>query len=154
MRRLRMLVTVPVLVLLLTASGSPAAARSAASTGVFLGGFTSQEFPVALQMSKRRVVRIGMGIRLTCTSGGAFSAPDSYRDLKVSKKGRFGSAFADTMRNSDGTTTDFAGTLTGTINKARTKAKGTWSLKATDHDLAGAVTDTCDSGTISWSAKQ
>jgi hypothetical protein len=143
-----------VTVLLLAASGSPAGASGAARTGAFLGGFTSQEFPVVVQMSKRRVVRIGIGLRLTCTSGGAFSLPDSYRDMKISKKGRFSAVFTNTLRNSDGTTTDLEGSLTGTINKARTKAKGTWSLKATDHDLAGAVTDTCDSASVSWSAKQ
>jgi hypothetical protein len=59
-----------------------------------------------------------------------------------------------TNRNDDGTTTDFEGTISGSFNKARTKASGKWSFKATDHDAAGAVTDTCDSGSVSWSAKQ
>ena len=83
-----------------------------------------------------------------------FSLPDRYLDLKVSKKGRFSSSFTDTVRNDDGTTTDFAGSMSGTLNKAKTKLKGTWSLKVTDHDLAGAVTDTCDAASITWSAKQ
>jgi hypothetical protein len=170
MRRLRMLVTVSgssrwlgcvaagVSALLLAApvaaSGSPGKTR--ASAGVVLGGFTAQDFPVVVELNKsrKRVTQIGLGIRMTCTSGGVFTVPDRYSGLKVSKKGRFGTSFTDTERNADGTTTDFAGTIAGSINKARTKAKGTWSLKVTDHDMAGAVTDTCDAANISWSAKQ
>jgi hypothetical protein len=173
-RRLRMLVTVSgssrplgciaagVSVLLLAApvaaSGSPGKtrARGAASTGAVLGGFTAQNFAVVVEMNKsrQRVARAGVGIRMTCTSGGVFTLPDRYHGLKVSKKGRFSSSFTDTVRNDDGTTTDYAGSVAGTINKARTKAKGTWSLKATLHDVAGAVTDTCDAANITWSAKQ
>jgi hypothetical protein len=169
MRRLRMLVTVSgssrwlgcvaagVSVLLLAApvaaSGSPAKTRA---TGAVLGGFSAQDFPVVVEMNKtgKRLAQVGIAIRLTCTAGGAFTVPDRYRDLKVSKKGRFSISFTNTVRNADGTTTDLAGSVAGTINKARTRAKGTWSLKATDHDVAGAVTDTCDAANISWSAKQ
>jgi hypothetical protein len=135
------------------ASASPAKTRT---TGAVLGGFTAQNFAVVVEMNKRRqrVTQIGLGIRMTCTSGGVFTVPDRYTGLKVSKKGRFSSSFTDTQRNTDGTTTDYVGSIAGSINKARTKAKGTWSLKAIDHDLAGAVTDTCDAANISWSAKQ
>jgi hypothetical protein len=170
MRRLRMLVTVSgssrwlgcvaagVSALLLAApvaaSGSPGKTR--ASTGAFFGGVTAQNFPVAVEMNKsrKRVVRIAIGLRATCTSGSGFSLPDWYKDLKVSKKGRFSSSFTDTIRNDDGTTTDFAGSMSGTLNKAQTKVKGTWSWKGIDHDLAGAVTDTCEIANLSWSAKQ
>jgi hypothetical protein len=136
------------------ATGSPGKTR--ASSGAFFGGFTAQNFPVVVEMNKsrKRVVHIGVGLRATCTSGAMFFAPDRYQDLKVSKKGRFSSAFADTERNDDGTTTDFSGSITGSINKAQTKVKGTWTWKAVDHDLAGAVTDTCEAATFSWSAKQ
>jgi hypothetical protein len=40
------------------------------------------------------------------------------------------------------------------FNKARTKVKGTWATTMTFHDAAGAVTDTCESGTVNWTAKQ
>jgi hypothetical protein len=170
MRRLRMLVTVSgssrwlgcvaagVSALLLAApvAASGSQGKSRASTGVVLGGFTAQSFPVVVELNKsgKRVSQVGLGIRMTCTSGGVFTVPDRYTGLKVSKKGRFSSSFTDTQRNTDGTTTDYVGSIAGSINKARTKAKGTWSLKAIDHDLAGAVTDTCDAASISWSAKQ
>jgi hypothetical protein len=59
-----------------------------------------------------------------------------------------------TQRNDDGTTIDFEGTISGTFNSSRTRVSGTWAFKGTEHDAAGAVTDTCDSGSVSWSAKQ
>ena len=167
MRRLRMLVTVSgssrwlgcvaagVTVLLLAAPVAASGKSAKPSAGAVLGGFSAQEFPVVVEMNKSRtrVAQIGLGIRLACTAGGAFTIPDRYRDLKVSKKGRFSSSFTNTVRNPDGTTTDLAGSLAGTINKARTKAKGTWTLTATDDDPAGAVTDTCTAD-VTWSAKQ
>ena len=132
-------------------------ATSAAAAGTVFGGVTAQDFPVVIQTSKngRKVVDATIGIRLTCTSGSTVTLPDGYRGMSVSKKRKFGSTFGPTTnRNNDGTTTDFEGSISGAFNKARTKASGTWSFKATDHDASGATTDTCDSGTVSWTAKQ
>jgi hypothetical protein len=44
--------------------------------------------------------------------------------------------------------------MTGALNDAKTKIVGTWRLIATDHDLTGAVSDTCDTGLLTWSARQ
>jgi hypothetical protein len=160
-RRLGLVIAVPLLILAapVAASARPGVvphARGAASAGAVYGGFTGQGFPVIVEMNKsrRRVVRIGIGIRMTCTSGGGFAVADRYDDVKVSKTGRFSSSFRDTNRNDDGTTFDREGSISGRLNKARTKISGRWSVKVTDHDLAGAVTDTCDASNISWSAKQ
>jgi hypothetical protein len=131
-------------------------ARAAATTGAVYGGFSAQDYPVVVEMNKsrRRVVRIGIGIRLECTSGGVFTVADRYGDVKADKRGRFKSSFSDTNRNDDGTTFDREGSVSGTLNKARTKITGKWTLKVTDRDAAGAVTDTCEATNISWSAKQ
>ena len=51
-----------------------------------------------------------------------------------------------TNRHDDGTSIEFEGAVSGAFNKARTKASGRWSLKVTERDAAGTVTDTCDSG--------
>ena len=59
-----------------------------------------------------------------------------------------------TQRNDDGTTTDYQGRVTGALNDAKTKITGTWRLIATDHDATGVVTDTCDTGLLTWKAKQ
>jgi hypothetical protein len=81
--------------------------------------------------------------------------PDRFTGMSVSKKRKFGASFGpETNRNDDGTSTDFEGSISGAFNKAHTKVSGKWSFKATDHDASGAVTDTCDSGSVNWTAKQ
>ena len=131
-------------------------AATAAAGGTFFGGLTSQDFPVVIQTSKngRKVVKAHIAIRLFCTSGGLFTSADHYSNMAVSKSRKFKASFGpETHNNDDGTTSDFEGTISGTFNKARTKVSGKWTLKETDHDAAGTVTDTCDSKSISWSAK-
>ena len=131
-------------------------ARPIAAAGTILGGQTSQDWPIVLEMNKTgsQVVSASAGLRLTCTSGGIVNLPDGYQRLKVSSAGKFSASFGPiTRRNDDGTTTDFEGSITGKFNKARTKVSGKWEFKGTDHDAAGAVTDTCSSGSVSWSAK-
>jgi hypothetical protein len=140
----------------LVASASPQA-RSAAAAGAVYGGVTPQGGPVVIELSSNRlrVVQAAIGIRLTCTSGGGLTLNDSYKKLSVSRKGRFSDSFGpSTQRDDDGTTTDFEGSVSGALNAARTKLTGKWHLKLTEHDAAGAVTDTCDSGNVSWKAKQ
>ena len=135
---------------------SPTARAAAAAGGVYGGLTKGDEFPVVIEASKNRhqIVRATIGIRLYCTSGGSFTVPDEYVKLSVSKKGKFSVYYGPEIeRNSDGTTTDWEGSISGAFNAARTKVSGKWQLKATDHDGTGAVTDTCDSGSVSWSAK-
>ena len=132
------------------------AAAQKKPAGLVFGGVTSQGGPVVVELSKsgRQMARAVVGIRLTCTSGASATVFDGYQKLAV-KSRRFSTSFGPQVsRNADGTTTDFEGSIAGTINKARSKATGTWQLKATDRDAAGTVTDTCDSGAVSWSAKQ
>jgi len=124
--------------------------------GRVYGGATAQDLPVVIETKNlaRRVVKATIAIRLTCTSGGIAVLPDSYSAMSV-KKRKFSASFGpDTNRNDDGTTVDFEGSISGAFNKARTKASGKWSLKVTNHDASGAITDTCDSGSVSWTAKQ
>jgi hypothetical protein len=134
-----------------------AAAGRAPAAGGSYGGVTSQNFPVVLETARhgRQVARAIVAIRLTCVSGAFITTPDSFQKLTISKKGKFGASFGpETLRNDDGTTTDLEGSISGRFNSSRTRATGTWTFKATDHDGAGAVTDTCDSGEVSWTAKQ
>jgi hypothetical protein len=139
--------------------GAGPTARTAAAAGVVYGGLTNatDRFPVVVEVSKNRkqIVRASAGIRLQCSSGtGGFTIPDSYGKLKVSKTGKFGVSFGpETFRNDDGTTDDVQGSISGAFNAARTKVSGKWQYKLTHHDATGAVVDTCDSGVVSWSAK-
>ena len=135
--------------------GSSAASR-AATVGTSYGGVTSQDFPVVVDVNSRRsrVARAVIAIRTSCTAGGFVTFSDGYVRMAI-RRGKFSASFGPTtQRNDDGTTTDFEGTVSGTFNSKRTKVSGTWVFKATFRDAAGAVTDTCDSGSVGWSAKQ
>ena len=132
-------------------------ATSAAAAGTVFGGSTAQDLPVVIETSRngRRVTSAITAIRLTCTSGVIATLGDGYQKLPVSKKRKFGLTFGPAIqRNDDGTTSDVEGAISGAFNKARTSVSGTWSFKVTLHDAAGAVTDTCDSGSVAWKAKQ
>jgi hypothetical protein len=132
-------------------------ARSAATTGVIYGGRTSQGWPVVIELRKdqRRVVQAVIGLQLPCTSGNLASLPDRWVNMKVNKRRRFSARFGpETERYADGTSSAFQGSISGALNRARSKVSGKWRLKITDYDAAGAVVDTCDSGSVGWSAKQ
>ena len=80
--------------------------------------------------------------------------PDHWVKFSV-KKGKFSATLGpETHRNDDGTTWDAEGAVAGRFNASKTTISGTWALKVTDHGAAGAVTDTCDSGSMNWKAKQ
>jgi hypothetical protein len=132
-------------------------ARSAAAAGVTFGGLTAQGWPVVIQFNKsqRRVVRAVIGLELRCTSGGFANMPDGFVNLRVNTRRKFRASFGPiTQRYDDGSTYDLEGSISGALNRARSKVSGKWHLKVTDHDSAGAVTDTCDSGSVRWTAKQ
>jgi hypothetical protein len=136
--------------------GSPRATITGAG-GTVYGGVTAQGFPVVIETSKngRKVAEATIAITLDCTSGAIATLPDDYEAIKVSKKRKFSVSFGPvTTRNDDGTTTDYQGSLSGKFNKSRTNASGTWSFKVVEHAASGATTDTCDSGSVSWKAKQ
>jgi hypothetical protein len=137
--------------------GADPLARSAAAAGVVYGGRTAQGWPVVIETSKnrRQVVQAVGGLRLTCTSGSFVNLSDRYTKMPVSKSRKFATSFGpETLRNDDGTTSDFEGSISGALNSARSKVTGKWQLKLTERDAAGTVTDTCDSGSVSWTAKQ
>ena len=134
-----------------------ARAESAAAKGVVYGGRTGQGWPVMIELTKnrRRVVQAVIGLRLTCTSDTFVNLPDRYVNMTVNRRRKFSASFGpDTQRNSDGTTTDFQGSISGGLNRARSKISGRWQFTLTEFDAAGAVTDTCDAGGVRWTAKQ
>jgi hypothetical protein len=129
---------------------------SAAAAGVVYGGVTDDGFGLMVETNKsgRKIVRMATGLKLRCTSGDTINMPDGWTRLSIRKR-KFSASFGpETQRNDDGTTVDVEGAVTGNFNRSRTSVSGTWSLKGTEHDATGAVTDTCDSGMIKWTAKQ
>jgi hypothetical protein len=153
------LVTVTLLISWPLSPGATAGVRtpSATAVGNTYGGLSAQGQPLFVDMNstRRRVVRTVMTLELTCTSGTEFWFVDRYTDMSVTRAGKFRLSFGPfTERNDDGTTTDFQGRIAGQLNDAKTRVSGVWRVVLTDHDGAGAVTDTCDSGLVAWRAKQ
>jgi hypothetical protein len=149
-------VAVPVTATASSHVASPYAHNSAAA-GLVYGGLTSQGWPVVIEVSKnrRRVARATAALHLTCTDGASGSLTDSYGRLLVNKRRKFSARFGPThVRQDDGTISDFAGSISGTFNRARTRVSGKWRLQITDHDSSGAVIHECGSGSVRWSAKQ
>ena len=140
-----------------TASPASVVTPSATAVGNTYGGVTSKGFPVIVTMNatRRQVVRAIAAVEADCTSEATLNTPDKFTKLAVTRSGKFKVVYGPyTVRNDDGTTTDYQGRMTGALNDAKTKIAGTWRLIAVYHDAAGAVTDTCDSGLLTWSAKQ
>jgi hypothetical protein len=132
-------------------------AQSAALRGVVYGGRTAQVWPVMIEVdqSRRRVMEAVIGLDLTCTSGASFSESDRWVNMRVNARRKFSARFGpEAEHNPDGTTSDWEGSVTGRFNRARSRISGTWRLRVTDYDTAGAVADTCDSGNLRWTAKQ
>ena len=109
---------------------------------------------IELRKNHRRVVQAVIGLDLRCTSGNFVYLADRFVDLAVNPKRRFGTTWGpDTVRNDDGTTSDWQGSISGSVNRARSRVSGRWYLKITFYDNAGVLTDTC-STSVSWTAKQ
>jgi hypothetical protein len=139
------------------ASTHRASRAPAQPVGVVLGGANSQGWPIVIELSKngRQAVRVSTGIRLFCGQDMTMSSPDTYLRVPISKRGKFAASFGpQTESNADGTTDEFQGSMSGTINRSRTKASGSWQVKGTTRDAAGTVIDTCDSRALTWTAKQ
>lgn len=128
-----------------------------AAVGNTYGGVTSQGWPIVVDLTanRRQLVRAVIALELTCTSGDTGVSGDRYTRLAVTKSGRFSITYGPvTERNDDGTTTDYQWRLSGRLKTAKTRISGTWVWKFTNHDTTGGVTDTCDSGSVTWTAKQ
>lgn len=133
------------------------AVKAPAPPGVVFGGRTAQSWPIAIEVSKdlRQVVRADVGLHLQCTSGGFSNQFDNYRKLPLSSTGSFTASFSQNgVDVGNGIKADFAGSMKGKLNARRTSGAGTWSLRFVVHDATGAVTDTCDSGLVTWKVKQ
>jgi len=133
------------------------ARSSAAAAGAVYGGVTPQEFGVMVEVNRsgRRIARMATGLALDCATGPGIAIPDGWAGLRVSKSGKFSQSFGpETQRGTDGTSVEIEGSVDGKFSKSRSSVSGTWTFKVSFLDAAGAVTDTCDSGTVRWRARQ
>jgi hypothetical protein len=142
------------------------AAKTGVTQGVVLGGVTGvaagalQGYPIVFELNKAgtRVRRATIVVDAACTvPPNVTGLGDEYNNVAI-KRGTFKSSFGPervpgTPARGSGPL-EFSGSLSGRINKARTKITGTWSLKVVAYDPTGAaVTYTCNSGAIRYTAK-
>jgi hypothetical protein len=134
-----------------------AAATAKAPSGLVFGGITPSGWPVVVARNKAstRVDQVAIGLDMTCTSGDTFGTSDGFQKLKLSRKGRFSTTFGPARIDAGGVPADVESKVIGRFNKGRASMRGIWSLKITVYDAAGtAVTDTCESGLVRWTAVQ
>jgi hypothetical protein len=154
--RLRMLAIGPIVLWVLVSPASPfaATASAATSTGQVLGGSTSQGQPVVFELSRsgRELKRALVAIDLTCTSGAMLSLPDSYLGVRL-RNGRLKSSFTDSFV-ADGVEYQRSGSVSGRMNRSHTAILGSWRLSMTIRDPQTGETDSCESGAVSYKARQ
>lgn len=148
----------------LAAAQGATSSRAKVVQGVFYGGVTAAGYPVVVQLNAtgRKVVRATIGLELRCATPGDITLPDSFKNIPVSRTGRFSHSYGPEEVAADPATgvskVQVSGSITGTVNKARTRVKGTWNQKIiaiSAADPTGAtVLDTCDSGVVNYTARQ
>jgi hypothetical protein len=136
--------------------GASAAAKPATGGQVY-GGITPQKWPIVIELTNdaTKVRRIVTGLDMTCTSNENFGTTDGFNDVKINSKNRFKATFGPQRIDAAGTPADIEGAITGRRSKDGSSMKGTWSYKVTFYDAAGTTaTDSCQSGLVSWKARQ
>ena len=137
--------------------------KSKVAQGVVFGAVTAQDFPVVIELSKtgRKIVRASIGLDMKCGAPDvSITIPDNVKNIPVKASGKF-SAVQPLTRSPalpDGTPAfDYTATFKGTVNKARTRIKGSWQRKLVIYNpadpTATEVVDSCDTGVLSFTAK-
>jgi len=139
------------------AAGPSAAATRPAASGHTYGGVTPQDWPIVVDLNKDRtkITRIVIGLDMTCTSNENFGTTDGFKNVKFNSESAFKASSGPERIDAAGTPADIQSSITGARSKDRSKITGTWSYKVTFYDAAGTtVTDTCESGVVTWKATQ
>lgn len=118
-----------------------------------LAGFTSQHFPVFFKVSNdgKMVLAGGIGISMTCTSGGTVVWPDAFARVPIHPDGRLQANYASPTILTNGTASSMSDALTARLNPKHSQLSGTWQLSA-NFTFPDGTTDHCDSGPVSFSA--
>jgi hypothetical protein len=132
--------------------------------GLSFGGLTPQGWPVVIQVSRnlKHVTRAIIGLDENCTpSMDLFGTPDFYGGrradfLPMNKGHKFSAVFGPVSNPQPpaGMTQTAQGSISGKLNRALTKASGTWQLVFITKNTSTGAVDTCDSGVVHWTATQ
>lgn len=128
------------------------------AAGMTLGGFTSQRWPVVVDVAKdgRRITQVALGLDMNCTSGGSFGTPDRFFDLPVWSNGSVHAAMLlPPLPASPGSTVSITGgsdSVTGRLDRRQATFIGTWQLHV-DFQNSDGTSDHCDSGRVSFKTR-
>jgi hypothetical protein len=135
------------------ADTTPAASTKVKLGGIF-GGNTSKGWPVVIKVSRngKRVTEALAGMSSSCTTGADLVVSDGWRNLVIRAR-RFTGTYSES--DTQGSLVfQSSGTITGRLNRKRTRITGTWTQKVTIRETAGAIVDTCDSGRVTYTARR
>lgn len=150
---------VTVLGLMALAAGS-ASARSLApgpAAGKFVGGFTSQGWPVVARVSSTAtsIQKVRTGLNFTCTLGDNFQLGDGWIRLPVAKDGRVNAVTAIPPSagppGSGESLTGGTDSLSGKLNRRLGTFSGVWHMHL-NFGMSNGQTDSCDSGHVTFTA--
>jgi hypothetical protein len=149
------------------AAAQGATSKSKVTQGVVYGGVTGavnglQGYPVVIKLNKAgtQVTKANIVLDLACAMPPNITGlGDGYSKIPI-KSGSFKASFGPERTAANPATGtgafDVSGSISGKVNKAHTSIKGTWSLKIVAYDpadpTATVVKDTCDSGTVRYTA--
>jgi hypothetical protein len=135
--------------------GAGATARAAATpvAGVVFGGFTSQGWPVVLEVPKggKRIALAGIGLRMTCTSGAQPRFPDAFDNVRIAPNGNVNIRVTIPLLSGTPITGGWD-SLSGRFDRRRSTFSGAWQLHL-DYKFSSGP-DHCDSGRVGFRARQ
>jgi hypothetical protein len=120
--------------------------------GIVYGGLTSQDEPIVLRLNaaRKRVNDVILAWHAPCTpSDGFLRLPEHFGNFPITG-GRFGTPFEAETPIDGGGKSLWQYRISGRVTQA--KASGALQAKVSDTDAAGAATDSCDSGGLTWKA--
>jgi len=122
---------------------------AAGSTVAMYGGTTSKGWPVFAQVTSngRLIKRIVGAITADCTEGGPMVFPSEWRNVPISRARTFRASYEDSDTLDGGVEVTLSETLSGRMNRARTRLSAKWHASMTMRSPDGTV-NTCDSGAL------
>lgn len=136
-------------------AGTNAQAVAVPAAGRVLGGFTSQGWPIVVEISKngKGIPLVGAGLEMRCASGNRYPLEDGWEQLPISTSGKVHAAV--TIPPSAGSSVSLTGgsdSLTGRVNRQRSTFSGVWQLHLTFGESSGQ-SDHCDSGRVTFTTR-
>jgi hypothetical protein len=132
--------------------GAPSAARVIK----VLGGFTSQGWPIVVEVSGDRKVLLaaGIGIALPCTLGNTVAVSTGAGLLRIGKGGKISGSTTIPASTSDGVSmTGGTNSMTAVLDPKRWRVSGTWQMEMGFSSSTGQ-TNQCNSGRVTFTAHQ